>query len=262
MSLLSYITKNTNLPEVSVKNTISLLNDACTVPFISRYRKEATGNLDEVEIGDIVKYKELFEALEKRKTAILKALEEQDVLTSELEQKINDAQDITTLEDIYLPYKKSRKTKADTAKANGLEPLAKIIMSQNAHDIESIAYKYVKDAVGMFVLAGSETPNVTKIDTRTPNTIERTSNQNKLYQKDNIVQLTFHNNDSHTVLYTIDLNQLDLKVKTYPYPKSRLNNNFKKEIKYNTAEDMFYINDTLYFGYFNLKESIYNLVKF
>ncbi|MGG5487657.1 Tex family protein [Gaetbulibacter sp. PBL-D1] len=147
MSLLSYITKNTNLPEVSVKNTISLLNDACTVPFISRYRKEATGNLDEVQIGDIVKYKELFEALEKRKAAILKALEEQDVLTSELEQKVNDAQDITTLEDIYLPYKKSRKTKADTAKANGLEPLAKIIMSQNAHDIESIAYKYVKDAV-------------------------------------------------------------------------------------------------------------------
>ncbi|RYH76075.1 RNA-binding transcriptional accessory protein [Flavobacteriaceae bacterium 144Ye] len=147
MSLLSYITKNTNLPEVSVKNTISLLNDACTVPFISRYRKEATGNLDEVQIGDIVKYKELFEALEKRKAAILKSLEEQDVLTSELEQKINDAQDITTLEDIYLPYKKSRKTKADTAKANGLESLAKIIMSQNAHDIESIAYKYVKDAV-------------------------------------------------------------------------------------------------------------------
>ncbi|WP_262732353.1 Tex family protein [Gaetbulibacter sp. NE] len=148
MSLLSYITKNTNLPEVSVKNTISLLNDACTVPFISRYRKEATGNLDEVQIGDIVKYKELFEVLEKRKAAILKSLEEQDVLTSELEQKVNDAQDITTLEDIYLPYKKSRKTKADTAKANGLEPLAKIIMSQNAHDIESIAYKYVKDAVG------------------------------------------------------------------------------------------------------------------
>ncbi len=147
MPMLDYIIKNTNLPKVGVKNTIQLLNDACTVPFISRYRKEATGNLDEVQIGDIVKYKELFEALEKRKTAILKVLEEQDVLTSELEQKVNDAQDITTLEDIYLPYKKSRKTKADTAKANGLEPLAKIIMSQNAHDIESIAYKYVKDAV-------------------------------------------------------------------------------------------------------------------
>ncbi|WP_250435664.1 Tex family protein [Hanstruepera flava] len=148
MQLINYIVSSTNLPEVGVKNTINLLNDACTVPFISRYRKEATGNLDEVQIGDIVKYKELFEALEKRKAAILKALEEQDVLTSELEQKVNETQDITTLEDIYLPYKKSRKTKADIAKANGLEPLAKIIMSQNAHDIESIAYKYVKDAVG------------------------------------------------------------------------------------------------------------------
>ncbi|WP_418513005.1 Tex family protein [Corallibacter sp.] len=146
--MISYIVSKTQLSENSVKNTIQLLNDACTVPFISRYRKEATGNLDEVQIGDIVKYKELFEALEKRKTAILKALEEQDVLTPELEQKVNNAQDITTLEDIYLPYKKSRKTKADTAKANGLEPLAKIIMSQNAHDIESIAYNYVKDAVG------------------------------------------------------------------------------------------------------------------
>ncbi|GAA3778387.1 Tex family protein [Corallibacter vietnamensis] len=146
--MIPYIVSKTQLSENSVKNTIQLLNDACTVPFISRYRKEATGNLDEVQIGDIVKYKELFEALEKRKAAILKALEEQDVLTSELEQKVNNAQDITTLEDIYLPYKKSRKTKADTAKANGLEPLAKIIMSQNAHDIESIAYNYVKDAVG------------------------------------------------------------------------------------------------------------------
>lgn len=145
--MIPYIVSKTQLSENSVKNTIQLLNDACTVPFISRYRKEATGNLDEVQIGDIVKYKELFEALEKRKAAILKALEEQDVLTPELEQKVNNAQDITTLEDIYLPYKKSRKTKADTAKANGLEPLAKIIMSQNAHDIESIAYNYVKDAV-------------------------------------------------------------------------------------------------------------------
>ncbi len=146
-NIIHFIVSKTQLSENSVKNTIQLLNDACTVPFISRYRKEATGNLDEVQIGDIVKYKELFEALEKRKATILKALEEQDVLTSELEQKVNNAQDITTLEDIYLPYKKSRKTKADTAKANGLEPLAKIIMSQNAHDIESIAYKYVKDAV-------------------------------------------------------------------------------------------------------------------
>lgn len=144
MSLISYIISQTQLPEYSVKNTVNLLNEACTIPFISRYRKEVTGNLDEVQIGEIVKYKDLFEALEKRKATILKALEEQDVLTQELQQKIEATQDIITLEDIYLPFKKSRKTKADTAKENGLEPLAKIIMSQNANDIESIANKYVK----------------------------------------------------------------------------------------------------------------------
>lgn len=144
VNLLNYIISKLKLPEQSVKNTIELLNEDCTIPFISRYRKERTGNLDEVQIGDIVKYKELFEVLEKRKKAILKALEEQDVLTSELQQKITLAQDLTTLEDLYLPFKKSRKTKAEKARQLGLEPLAKIIMSQNTNDIESVATKYVK----------------------------------------------------------------------------------------------------------------------
>ncbi|MDG1728937.1 MAG: Tex family protein [Algibacter sp.] len=142
--MIPYIILQTKLPEQSVKNTIELLNEDCTIPFISRYRKERTGNLDEVQIGNIVKYKEQFEALDKRKKAILKALEELDVLTSELKQKVLITQDITALEDLYLPYKKSRKTKAEKARQNGLEPLAKIIMSQNANDVESIAFKYVK----------------------------------------------------------------------------------------------------------------------
>ena len=146
-ALTTYIISQTKLPEVSVKNTIELLNEDCTIPFISRYRKERTGNLDEVQIGDIVKFKEQFEALEKRKIAILKALEEQGVLTPELKQKIEATQDLTTLEDLYLPYKKSRKTKAETARQHGLEPLAKIIMSQNANDVESLAYKYVKGEI-------------------------------------------------------------------------------------------------------------------
>lgn len=145
--MISYIISQTKLSESSVKNTVDLLNQECTIPFISRYRKEATGNLDEVQIGAIVKFKDLFEALEKRKITILKALEEQDALTSELETKVNACQDSTTLEDLYLPYKKSRKTKAETARKNGLEPLAKIIMSQNANDIESIAFKYAKNDV-------------------------------------------------------------------------------------------------------------------
>src|SRR5690554_784342 len=147
MSMISYILSQTQLPEVSVKNTVELLNEACTVPFISRYRKERTVNLDEVQIGEIVKYKDQFEALEKRKISILKALEEQEVLTDELKKKIEATQDLTSLEDLYLPFKKSRKTKVETARKNGLEPLAKIIMSQNASDVESIAYKYVKGAV-------------------------------------------------------------------------------------------------------------------
>ncbi|WMI66537.1 Tex family protein [Aestuariibaculum sp. YM273] len=146
-SLIQYIISQIQLPESSVKNTVDLLNEDCTVPFIARYRKERTGNLDEVQIGEIVKYKEQFEALEKRKTAILKAIEEQGKLNSELQYKIEATQDMTALEDLYLPFKKSRKTKAEKARQNGLEPLAKIIMSQNANDIESIVFKYVKGDV-------------------------------------------------------------------------------------------------------------------
>ena len=148
MTLLSFVTKQTQLQEKFVKNTIDLLNEDCTIPFISRYRKERTGNLDEVQIADIVKFKEQFEALEKRKESILKALKEQEVLTPELKQKIKEAEELTTLEDLYLPYKKSRKTKAEKARQQGLEPLAKIIMSQNAKDLEPIAFNYAKGDVG------------------------------------------------------------------------------------------------------------------
>ena len=146
--LIQYIKSHTQLNEASIKSTVGLLNQDCTIPFISRYRKEATGNLDEVQIGDIVKYKEAFEALEKRKNAILKALVEQDALTEELKAKIEACKGLIALEDLYLPYKKSRKTKAETARKNGLEPLAKIIMSQSRNfgskELEGIANKYVK----------------------------------------------------------------------------------------------------------------------
>ena len=145
--LLEYIIHNTKLPENGIKNTLVLLNEDCTIPFIARYRKERTGNLDEVQIELIVKYKEQFEALEKRKKAILKALQEQGVLTTELEDKITKSDNLIQLEDLYLPFKKKRKTKAETARLNGLEPLAKIIMSQNAHDINSIAERYTSNKV-------------------------------------------------------------------------------------------------------------------
>ncbi len=148
MQLFNYISSQTiNISDSSIKNTIELLNADCTIPFIARYRKEKTGNLDEVEIGLIVKLKEEFEALEKRKLAILKSLEEQEVLTNELKIKIENTKDLTTLEDIYLPYKKKRKTKAEMARNNGLEPLAKIIMSQRSDNLEYIASKYINATV-------------------------------------------------------------------------------------------------------------------
>lgn len=149
IQLVNYIIAQTQLPEKAIQNTIALLNEDCTIPFISRYRKEQTGNLDEVQVGDIVTYKEAFETLEKRKATILKALEEQEVLTDELQKKIEETNDSTTLEDLYLPYKKKRKTKADTARNNGLEPLAKIIMAQNAPNIHSIAEQYTSDSISV-----------------------------------------------------------------------------------------------------------------
>ena len=147
MQLLTYIKQQTQLSSKSIENTISLLNEDATIPFISRYRKEMTGNLDELQIGEIVKYKETFEALEKRKKTILKALEEQNVLTSALEEKVINSKDLIALEDLYLPFKKKRKTKAETARLQGLEPLAKMIMSQRVNDLEYTASKYINNDV-------------------------------------------------------------------------------------------------------------------
>ncbi|MDO9274299.1 MAG: Tex family protein [Lutibacter sp.] len=143
MQLLQYIKSFTNLPDKGIQNTVQLLNEDCTIPFISRYRKELTGDLDEVQIGEIVKYKLQFEVLEKRKVSILKALEEQEVLTDELRVKIVSANDLIALEDLYLPFKKKRKTKAETARNQGLEPLSKIMMGQRATDLKSIAAKHI-----------------------------------------------------------------------------------------------------------------------
>ena len=147
MQLIPYIAKHTQLPEKGISNTVALLNEDCTVPFISRYRKERTGNLDEVQIGAIVTFKSQFDALEKRKATIIKTLEEQEVLSKELGEKINHAEDLITLEDLYLPFKKSKKTKAETARKNGLEPLAKIIMAQRSDGLEKIALRFLNDAV-------------------------------------------------------------------------------------------------------------------
>ncbi len=147
MTLINQIKSQTNFSERSITNTVKLLEEDCTIPFISRYRKEMTGNLDEVEIGLIVKFKKEFDTFQKRKKTILKALEEQEVLTDALRDKINRAKTLQEVEDIYLPYKKKRKTKAETARKNGLESFAKIIMAQRSENIEYIASQYLNNKI-------------------------------------------------------------------------------------------------------------------
>jgi len=147
MTNLEYIAGQVTAPKKSIEATVKLLSEDCTIPFIARYRKDATGNLDEVVIEQIAKLNQGFDAIIKRKDAILKSINEQNALTPELSSKINNSFDLTELEDLYLPYKKKKKTRADTAREKGLEPLAKIIMSQNADDIDFIASKYLNDKV-------------------------------------------------------------------------------------------------------------------
>jgi protein Tex len=148
MTISDYIISRVTLPQKSVLNTLSLLNEDASIPFISRYRKEMTGDLDEVQIGRIVKLKTEFEELEKRKKAILKSISEQDVLTPELEAKILSTEDLLKLEDLYLPFKKTRRTKADAARELGLEPLAKMLMAQNSPNIEDAAERFIGKDVG------------------------------------------------------------------------------------------------------------------
>jgi uncharacterized protein len=147
MNNIQYIQNATQLPTRGIENTINLLNEDCTIPFISRYRKDQTGNLDEVQIEQIFKLNKQFDEIVKRKESILKSIDEQGQLSPELKQKIENSFELQEIEDYYLPYKKKKKTKADVAREKGLEPLAKIIMAQNSDDIEFIASKYLNDKV-------------------------------------------------------------------------------------------------------------------
>ena len=140
---INFIQNQTNIAQKSIEATIKLLSEDCTIPFISRYRKDQTGNLDEVQIEAISKLNKQFDEIIKRKESILKSIEEQNALSPELKSKIENSFDLQELEDFYLPYKKKKKTKADVARENGLEPLAKIIMSQKNDDIEFLASKYL-----------------------------------------------------------------------------------------------------------------------
>lgn len=125
---------------------LRLLDEGATIPFIARYRKEATGGMDEVAVHTVQKRHQELTELDKRKEYILDVIRERGVLTDELEERINETLDPVALEDIYLPYKPKRNTRAQAARALGLEPLAKIIMSQNSADIEKSAKKFAKEA--------------------------------------------------------------------------------------------------------------------
>ncbi|WP_241285602.1 Tex family protein [Chryseobacterium arthrosphaerae] len=148
MTTVAFIQKQLNISEKSINNTLQLLAEDCTIPFIARYRKDKTGNLDETQIEQIARISRQFEEIIKRKESILKSIEEQDALTPELRQRIEDSFDLQELEDLYLPFKKRKKTKADAAKEKGLEPLAKIIMSQKNNDVLLLASKYLNNEVG------------------------------------------------------------------------------------------------------------------
>ncbi len=147
MNHIQFIQNQTNIAPKSIEATIKLLSEDCTIPFISRYRKDQTGNLDELQIEAISKLNKQFEEIVKRKESILKSIEEQNALSPELKGKIENSFDLQELEDFYLPYKKKKKTKADVARENGLEPLAKTIMSQSrsvrTDDIEFLASNFL-----------------------------------------------------------------------------------------------------------------------
>jgi uncharacterized protein len=147
MNPIEQLSKILNISFKQVSKTVELLKEGGTVPFISRYRKEQTGGLDEVQILDIKNGLDRLQELEKRKQTVIKAIDEQGLLTDEAKNLILKTTLLNEVEDIYLPFKKKRKTKATLARENGLEPLAKIIMSQNEEDISRVAARFVKGEV-------------------------------------------------------------------------------------------------------------------
>lgn len=144
---INIIAKELNLSAKSVENTVSLLEEGCTIPFISRYRKERTGGLDEVQIDNISQKHDKLKELSKRKETIINTITELDKMTPELRKRIDACWDSTELEDLYLPYKPKRRTRAQVAREQGLEPLANIILLQRENDPERAAARFVKGDV-------------------------------------------------------------------------------------------------------------------
>ncbi len=144
---IDFISNSLGISKQQIKAALTLFADGATIPFVARYRKEATNNLDEVQLDNIQKLNKKLNDLDTRKETILASIEEQGKLTPELRKKIEDSYDSNEIEDLYLPYKKRRKTKADVAKELGLEPLAKTIYEQREKNIYTIAEKYLTDQV-------------------------------------------------------------------------------------------------------------------
>ena len=147
---ISIIVRETGLKEHQVENTLKLLENGATIPFISRYRKESTGGMDEVQVTEVSDALERLEALAKRKETVLATIESQDKLTDQLRSRIEHCWDSVELEDIYAPYKPHRKTRADAAREKGLEPLAEFVMKQNQYvPLDREAAKYVSKDKGV-----------------------------------------------------------------------------------------------------------------
>ncbi len=146
-TITKIIAQRLQLPEEGVDNTIALLDLGCTIPFIARYRKERTGNLNEVQIGQIADAYDKLKELEKRKETILKTISEQGNLTDDLEKRIKECWEPTVLEDLYLPYRPKRRTRAQVAREQGLEPLATILLLQREPQPQVAARRFVKDGV-------------------------------------------------------------------------------------------------------------------
>jgi len=147
MTPITYIQNQLSISEKNIQGTLKLLSEENTVPFIARYRKDVTGNMDEIQIEQIARLNQQFVEIIKRKESILKSIAEQDALTPELIAKIEESYHLQELEDLYLPFKKRRKTRADAAREKGLEPLAKMIMSQKPQDLSTLASRYISDQV-------------------------------------------------------------------------------------------------------------------
>ncbi|MBP5691870.1 MAG: RNA-binding transcriptional accessory protein [Bacteroidaceae bacterium] len=147
---VSIIVRETGLRENQVENTLKLLENGATIPFIIRYRKESTGGMDEVQVTEVSDALERLEALAKRKETVIGTIESQDKLTPELKERIEHCWDATELEDIYAPYKPHRKTRADAARERGLEPLAEFVMKQNQYvPLDREAAKYINKEKGV-----------------------------------------------------------------------------------------------------------------